>query len=777
MDATELKGKLGLEVYAAIVGRPWHLTRLSNLQRLVLTQLPGIANPKGVPVVPRKGKGRGGKAPLEQPGRDVLMIAAPNAGAKLAYIVPAVEHRLRSIKRFVADALARGGLHTDPATEERAAKIFTRGHAGVVIVTPTKERATEIGNQVLKTVHNHHEFQVQMLAGGVARKIQMRDWMQGRRDVVVGTPGRIRSLLEGEDEFARGMAKATMLIMDDTATALSLGLRDDLDAIAAYVAPREKRQTWIHTNELNLPLRQMVKSMLDEDYLVFKDLGVEKEVQPWEQVEQYHTVLPSGRDQLPHICRLIAHDQLANPGKSKVVIFTSGARVAQLFTTFLRALADSLPGGKDTNFYELHSGLTAQEREDVAQAWREDRSGCSVLLSSDFALKAEQYGTCTRVIQVGIPASSDVFKARLSRLADKGVKPRADLVLLNWEIGFLTWMLGEHPLKPCTTGRLQEEVEQKAAAFDADPAAVFPEDFALQEKRGLVPGEFTKFEGSVSERIKSVEKLYEELLPKMDELAIKETFASLLGFYIPKAGELRAQRPVIVQGVKQWAKECCGLAEEPYVSPEFLRRLGMDDGRTRHFGAAWLDRPTYKPGGAWLGRGIQRLKDRQVEERSWAGGAAELDPNDPVADPEMYRSTPYGKRADLAGRLLVPEEVKKSQQLAAIKAARKEMGLPVADLRTNPLEAEQSVNLPPLPRERRPAFGREHPEFAGFSAPQGASRAWPGGRSDSVAGMPFAAPSSVDAANLPFGESRPREAPRGPRRKEDGSSSRSGGGW
>jgi len=39
----------------------------------------------------------------------------------------------------------------------------------------------------------------------------MRDWMKGRRDIVVATPGRLRDLLTSEPEIVRGIQKTKMV--------------------------------------------------------------------------------------------------------------------------------------------------------------------------------------------------------------------------------------------------------------------------------------------------------------------------------------------------------------------------------------------------------------------------------------------------------------------------------------------------------------------------------------------------------------------------------------
>ncbi|EJT99275.1 hypothetical protein DACRYDRAFT_69684 [Dacryopinax primogenitus] len=471
---------------------------------------------------------------------------------------------------------------------EDRARLFTRGHVGVVILTSTRERATEIANDALKLVQRYEGFELRLLVDG-ERKTQMREFMTRRRDVVVGTPGRIRDLLENEDEFARGMAKTKMLIFDDTATMLTLGLRDDMDAVSAYL-PDPARVTWIYTTELTLPLRQAVRTLLSPNHLfIHEGEGVDTPPEPWEHVKQYHTVLPHASDQLPHLTKLIAHDQLSNPGRSRVVIFTPTARVAQLFTTFLRHLAPSLPAGGRTTFHEVHSTLQPGERTAALHTWVSDPSGSSVLLSSEISLKAEQYGPCTRIIQLGIPPSAEIYAQRISRACLPSADLRADLVLLQWEIGFLSWILGQHPFHPCTTAELGESLTLLAEKSDSGPLTSFPPSVPATEALDQVPAEIRQFDPGVAARLATLPELFEALKPQVDELAVKQTFASLLGYYIPKSGDLRVSRQVVIQGCKDWPR-ACGLQGEAYVSPEFVRRLGMEDTRGKRFASAWKER-------------------------------------------------------------------------------------------------------------------------------------------------------------------------------------------
>ena len=54
-----------------------------------------------------------------------------------------------------------------------------------------------------------------------------------------------------------------------------------------------------------------------------------------------------------------------------------------------------------------------------------------------------------------------------------GMDGRGDLVLLPWEIGFLTWKLNEIPLKPCKIKELMSELQTLAQKYDKNPELVF----------------------------------------------------------------------------------------------------------------------------------------------------------------------------------------------------------------------------------------------------------------------------------------------------------------
>lgn len=68
-------------------------------------------------------------------------------------------------------------------------------------------------------------------------------------------------------------------------------------------------------------------------------------------------------------------------------------------------------------------------------------SGASVLLTSDVSARGFDYPGVTRVIQAGIPSSTEQYVPRIGRTCRTVSQGRGDLVLLNWKVGFVAWQL------------------------------------------------------------------------------------------------------------------------------------------------------------------------------------------------------------------------------------------------------------------------------------------------------------------------------------------------
>lgn len=197
---SELTGKITPNTLKAIIEAPFNFQDkpMSAVQSRILPMLPHLANVYDA------------KAPTEMP-RDLLVKARTGTGKTLAFLVPAVESRLRSIDEFGLKAVKDSGLVNDKTLETRARRIFQKEHVGSLIITPTRELAMQIAEEALKLTKHHENLQVRLFIGGINKKIQMRDFVKGTRDIVVATPGRLRDLMVSEPEVCRGLSKTRIV--------------------------------------------------------------------------------------------------------------------------------------------------------------------------------------------------------------------------------------------------------------------------------------------------------------------------------------------------------------------------------------------------------------------------------------------------------------------------------------------------------------------------------------------------------------------------------------
>ncbi|KAK4686651.1 hypothetical protein P7C73_g3476, partial [Tremellales sp. Uapishka_1] len=593
---TSLKGRINHDTMKALTVRPFKLTAMSEVQRRVLGLMPELSGgqPKGEAKISEDGDTA---VEGEKRGReDLLVKAKTGTGKTIAFLVPAIEARLNTLAEMIKP---HGGASSSLGGEQL--RKLSRSTVGTLIISPTRELATQIANEALKLTTHQKGFEVRLLVGGGNRRGQLKDWDRGRKDIVVATPGRLRDLLK-EDSVRDALAQSDMSVLDEADTLLEMGFSDDLNFILSHLSP--KRQTFLFSATVSPAIAAIARKSLDSNHKVI-DCVPKNESNVHLHIPQYYTLLPSAKEQLPHILKLIAHDQLLNPN-SKVIVFLPTTKLTMLYATLVRELGNSLP--QPINVYEIHSKLDQDKRSRSSERFRRDKSPSSVLITSDVSARGVDYPGVTRVIQVGIPGSAEQYIHRVGRTGRGGTEGgRGDLVLLPWEMGFLTWQLTKIPIKANPIETFDQELTSLASPSEATTLA------EIQEK-------------------------VDQLMPSLDSEAVSEVFTSLLGYYLGKSPELRCSSSVILEGLKDWSVQAAGLPEPPHLSQSFLAKLGFKDGRTSagrfgtrtKSGSDWAPRASKGFGvrsggseGGWGGRGGGGGGDRprsNWSDRSAAGG-------------------------------------------------------------------------------------------------------------------------------------------------------------
>ncbi|KAN0061834.1 hypothetical protein ACQY0O_005827 [Thecaphora frezii] len=591
-----LKGHISYPTWKALTVNPFGYTDMSPVQERVLHLLPELAQHIG----------KDSQQMSDGQGRDMLVKAKTGTGKTIAFLVPAIEARVKAchdVRRGIfskpwADMLERHRPGLDFSVLDKHGRLgvgkqFDQNTVGALILSPTRELATQIAMEAKKLLTHHDDMGVQLIVGGASRNHQINDWRRGRPDIVVATPGRLLDLIKDVGMIREALSACRTLILDEADTLLEMGFRDELDAIIKHLPPKGERQTLLFSATVSSEIRSIARMSLESNHR-FIDCVPAGEENTHKHIPQFCTILDSAEEQIPHVLKLIAHDQLINPGKSKVIIFTPTTKATQMVADIVHHNTKLLPAGRQSRIYEIHSKKDSSQRFRTSDRFRKDKTGGSVLITSDVSARGVDYPGTTRVIQIGVPSNKDQYIHRIGRTGRAGASGRADIVLLNWEQGFLHFQLDDLPVKKISSAELTQELDELCQRFDespksfappsveADADAQFDAKLRKRDKKARQydpPAQPVKLVGPLTDRYTSedLEEGIRATIEEMGEDSVRETFSSLLGFYMGRVPELRTSKSSILQGLKQWAVQAGKMEKEPYLGDEFLKRLGVFD--------------------------------------------------------------------------------------------------------------------------------------------------------------------------------------------------------
>jgi hypothetical protein len=160
---SSLRGKVADETLDTLTGRNFRLKNMTPVQAEVLGLMPDLVS----------GGYKG--------AQDLLVKAKTGTGKTLAFLIPAVEARLKAL-----------------AASKEPWK-FAKTTVGALIISPTRELASQIAMEASKLTRGVGDMEVHLLTGGSDKGRQLREWRRGRHDIVVATPGRLVDLLTSDD--------------------------------------------------------------------------------------------------------------------------------------------------------------------------------------------------------------------------------------------------------------------------------------------------------------------------------------------------------------------------------------------------------------------------------------------------------------------------------------------------------------------------------------------------------------------------------------------------
>jgi ATP-dependent RNA helicase DeaD len=329
-----------------------------------------------------------------------------------------------------------------------------------LILTPTRELAVQVRDELAKLAHGQH-VSCAAIYGGKPIRSQIDKLKRGVQ-VVVGTPGRVL------DHMSRGTLKWDDLwcvVLDEADRMLDIGFRPDIEKILRR-CPRE-RQTLLLSATVPPPIARLAQRyMQDPTTLDFspKSLSVDT-------IEQfYFTVDHQKKFEL--LVRLLAREK-----PHQAIIFCRTKRGTDRVHRRLSKLTKQVDC--------MHGDMPQSARDQVMRKMREGR--IRILVATDVVGRGIDVTAISHIINYDIPQFSDDYIHRVGRTGRMGregvaftfVTPEEGIELTRIEQR-INLMLKRDDIRQL--GMVEEEVPEEAPDEEKQPDKSPPPGFGRRKR-------------------------------------------------------------------------------------------------------------------------------------------------------------------------------------------------------------------------------------------------------------------------------------------------------
>lgn len=306
--------------------------------------------------------------PLAIEGQDVMATAQTGSGKTLAYALPLMM------------------------------RLFASSHSSALVLTPTREIATQVRDIIRQLLGRHPAFHLALLIGGESMGKQFAQ-LKGRPRIIIGTPGRIC------DHLKRGtlnLKNTHFLAIDEADRMLDMGFSVQLDEIATYL-PKD-RQTLMFSATMPPNIVKLSNRYLQDPIQVCVDSP--RKAAP--KIKQ-EIIKTTPGEKFPHLLREL------NEREGAVIIFVKTKRGAD-------QLADKLRR-QDLNADSIHGDLKQRQRDRAILHFRNNKT--RIMVATDIAARGLDIPHIKHVINYDLPQCPEDYIHRIGRTARAGSEGNA----------------------------------------------------------------------------------------------------------------------------------------------------------------------------------------------------------------------------------------------------------------------------------------------------------------------------------------------------------------
>ncbi|MDB4583804.1 DEAD/DEAH box helicase [Draconibacterium sp.] len=263
-----------------------------------------------------------------------------------------------------------------------------------LILSPTRELAMQIASDLKKYSKNVNKLRSAVVYGGADIRAQISELDRGPQ-IVVGTPGRTLDLIKRKKLKVN---EIRWVVLDEADEMLSMGFKDDLDAILEN-SPEEK-QTLLFSATMPKEIVAISKKYMTDIH----EISVGKRNTGADTVE-HHYYLVHAKD------RYIALKRVAdvNPNIYGIIFCRTRAET--------KDVADKLMQD-GYNADALHGDLSQAQRDHVMARFRSKH--LQMLVATDVAARGLDVNDLTHVINYNLPDDPEVYVHRSGRTGRAG---------------------------------------------------------------------------------------------------------------------------------------------------------------------------------------------------------------------------------------------------------------------------------------------------------------------------------------------------------------------
>ena len=466
-------------------------------------------------------------------GKDVVGRARTGTGKTLAFLLPTLE-------RIINNPNRNEGIQ-------------------VLIVSPTRELAVQLGKETERLVQQHQSssgMTSQVIYGGSYKQDDIEEFQRNDNSptILVATPGRLKDHLASTrlpdgTLFIDQVQNLQTLVLDEMDRLLDMGFRKDIQDILSCLPPMSsKRQTLLFSatlpSETRLlsdmvdiavkPNHEFIDCIQDEDPATHTNA----------KTNQTHIILPSDefwKSTFEILSRLIDDIMQKSDGSNnntKIIVFFPMTSLVRLYTDLF-----NYKFGNEKYIFELHSKMFQRHRITVSKKFRNASKG--ILFTSDVSARGIDYPDVTHVIQIGAADSRETYIHRLGRTGRAGKKGKGVMILPQLESSFLRDLKG----------------------LD------IPHDDELFQSISISNND----EGNIDEMIKNIENYNgkDEMEPDIENL-VNDAYQAMIGYYYQRyKNSGNTTKSEIVPTINSLVDDL-GLTDLPVIDQDRAEKIGCD---------------------------------------------------------------------------------------------------------------------------------------------------------------------------------------------------------